>query len=156
MRIERLKTIKEIIKESRIESQENLSGQLCAKGFHVTQATLSRDLKFLKVGKSPDTLGGFYYSLPKAESMKETETGFYQDLERGCISIGFSYNLAVLHTMPGHANSVAFALDNLEFKGILGTIAGDDTVMIILKERVDGIMFSSRLQEKIPDLEILT
>ena len=155
MRIERLKTIKEIIKESRIESQESLSDELGVKGFHVTQATLSRDLKFLKVGKIPDTLGGFYYSLPKAESMKETETGFSGDLERGCISIGFSHNLAVLHTMPGHANSAAFALDNLEFEEILGTIAGDDTVMIILKEQVDRLIFSSRLQEKIPDLEIL-
>ena len=87
--------------------------------------------------------------------MKETETGFYQDLQRGSISIGFSSTLAVLHTMPGHANSVAFALDNLEMEEILGTIAGDDTVMVILKEQTDRNKFTARLRVKIPDLEIL-
>jgi transcriptional regulator of arginine metabolism len=155
MRIERLKTIKDIIKNTQIGSQENLAEELDTRGFHVTQATLSRDLKFLKVGKIPDTAGGFNYSLPKAESAKETAAGFYQDLERGCIAIGFSHNLGVLHTMPGHANSAAFALDNLEFDEILGTIAGDDTVLIILKEQTDKKTFSVKLQQKIPHLEVI-
>lgn len=156
MKIERLKAIKQIIRNNRVSSQEQLLEWLTEKGLQVTQATLSRDLKFLKVGKVPDTAGGFYYKLPEAESMKETRAGFYRDLERGCISISFSGNLAVLHTMPGHANSAAFALDNLELPEITGTIAGDDTILIILHEGAAKNEFACTLQQIIPDLEVQT
>jgi len=155
LKIDRLKAIKHIIKENRIGSQEHLLERLVEEGFQVTQATLSRDLKFLKVGKVPDTAGGFYYKLPAAESMKETTAGFHHDLQRGCISIGFSGGLAVMHTMPGHANSAAFALDNLEFTEILGTIAGDDTILLILKENAEKEALASSLRGIIPDLEVL-
>lgn len=155
MKIERLKAIKSIIRKNRIGSQEELLECLAENGFSVTQATLSRDLKFLKVGKVPDTGGGFFYRLPRAESMKETKEGFYRDLRRGSISIAFSGNLAVLHTMPGHANSAAFALDNLEFDEILGTIAGDDTILLILKEGVQKERLADSLGAIISDLEVL-
>lgn len=156
MKIERLKAIKTIIRGNRIGSQEHLLERLMEEGFQVTQATLSRDLKFLKVGKVPDTAGGFYYKLPAAESMKETTAGFHRDLQRACISINFSGNLAVLHTMPGHANSAAFALDNLELKEIAGTIAGDDTILILLKEDAVRTELAGYLQQIIPDLEVLS
>jgi transcriptional regulator of arginine metabolism len=156
MKIERLKTIKKIIRENRIGSQELLLDCLAEKGITVTQATLSRDLKFLKVGKVPDTAGGFYYRLPEAEAMKETKDGFYRDLQRASISIGFSGNLGVMHTMPGHANSAAFALDNLEFDEILGTIAGDDTILLILQEHADKEILTASLRRIVPDLEVLT
>lgn len=156
MRLQRLQAVKEIIKTKKVRSQEELNDILAAKGFSVAQATLSRDLKFLKVTKTIDKKGGFYYSLPEAESAKETMTGFYNDLERGVISIGFSGNIGVLHTMPGHANSAAFALDNLELNGILGTIAGDDTVMIILKETSSRETVKNKLLQIVPELELLS
>lgn len=153
-RLSRLKAIKEVIRTERIDSQEALLDHISQRGYSVTQATLSRDLKFLKVGKVPDGTGGFFYRLPEREIGKESENGFLSDIERGFISIDFSGNLGVLHTMPGHANSVAFALDNLEFSQILGTIAGDDTILLILKEGGDPHALERELADKIPDLEL--
>jgi transcriptional regulator of arginine metabolism len=153
-RLSRLKAIKEVIRTERIDSQEVLLDHIRRRGYSVTQATLSRDLKFLKVGKIPDGTGGFFYRLPEREIEKESEDGFLNDIERGFISIAFSGNLGVLHTMPGHANSVAFALDNLEFPQILGTIAGDDTILLILREDVTPRELERELAAKIPELEI--
>ncbi len=154
LKIERLHTIKNIIKNDRIRSQEQLLERLSEAGYPVTQGTLSRDLKFLKVGKVPDAGGGFYYKLPATEQIKETKEGFLQDIARGCISIDFSGNLSVLHTMPGHANSVAFALDNLEIHEVLGTIAGDDTVLIILREEIKRSTLVETLQGIAPEIEV--
>mgnify|MGYP006283674963 CR=1 FL=1 len=153
-RLDRLRTIKDIIQTTKIESQERLLKHLGNRGYCVTQATLSRDLKFLKVGKIPDKEHGQIYRLPEAEAVKESEEGFIEDIERGTISLSFSGNIGVLHTMPGHANSVAFALDNFEFDEILGTIAGDDTVLLVLREGLERESFLSALVEKIPYLEL--
>lgn len=153
-RLNRLRAIKDIIQTKKIGSQESLLEHLDSRGFSVTQATLSRDLKFLKVGKIPDEEFGLVYRLPEAEACKESEEGFIADIERGTISIAFSGNIGVLHTMPGHANSVAFALDNFEFDEVLGTIAGDDTVLLVIREGMDRESFLSVLLEKVPYLEL--
>ncbi|MDR1931233.1 MAG: ArgR family transcriptional regulator [Spirochaetales bacterium] len=149
----RLKTIKRIIKTNRVASQEELLGFLIAEGYSVTQATLSRDLKLLKVGKVSEGQTGYYYTLPGEEDRRESEKSYVQDFQRGYVSIEFSHNLGVVRTLTGHANSVALALDNLGMEEILGTIAGDDTVLIVLKERVSGSDIIEKLREKIPDLE---
>jgi transcriptional regulator of arginine metabolism len=148
-----LKTIKRIIKTNRVASQEELLGFLIAEGYSVTQATLSRDLKLLKVGKVSEGQTGYYYTLPGEEDRRESEKSYVQDFQRGYVSIEFSHNLGVVRTLTGHANSVALALDNLGMEEILGTIAGDDTVLIVLKERVSGSDIIEKLREKIPDLE---
>ncbi len=153
-RLSRLNAIKEIIGVNRVGSQEHLQGHLAGFGITVTQATLSRDLKFLKVAKIPDGDAGFVYKLPDAEQAKETETEFLRDIERGAISVHFSGNLAVLATMPGHANSVAFALDHLEFPEIIGTVAGDDTILLILHEKAERRVLAEKLMEINPSLEI--
>jgi transcriptional regulator of arginine metabolism len=149
----RLKTIKRIIKANRVASQEELLGLLVAEGYSVTQATLSRDLKLLKVGKVSEGQTGYYYTLPGEEDRRESEKSYVQDFQRGYVSIEFSHNLGVVRTLTGHANSVALALDNLGMEEILGTLAGDDTVLIVLKEGVSGAHIIEKLREKIPDLE---
>lgn len=149
----RLKAIKRIIRNNRISSQEALLGYLQEEGFNVTQATLSRDLKLLKVGKVSQGENGYYYTLPGEEERKESEQGYIQDFQRGYVSIEFSGNLGVVRTLSGHADSVALALDNMNMDEILGTIAGDDTVMLVLSEGVTGEEFLTKLREKIPDLE---
>jgi transcriptional regulator of arginine metabolism len=149
----RLKTIKRIIKGNRIASQEELLGFLIAEGYSVTQATLSRDLKLLKVGKVSEGQTGYYYTLPGEEDRRESEKSYVQDFQRGYVSIEFSRNIGVVRTLTGHANSVALALDNLGMEEILGTIAGDDTVLLVLKEGVSGSLIIEKLREKIPDLE---
>jgi transcriptional regulator of arginine metabolism len=149
----RLKTIKRIIKANRVASQEELLGFLLAEGYSVTQATLSRDLKLLKVGKVSEGQSGYYYTLPGEEDRRESEKSYVQDFQRGYVSIEFSHNLGVVRTLTGHANSVALALDNLGMEEILGTIAGDDTVLMVLKEGIPGAHVIEKLREKIPDLE---
>lgn len=149
----RLKAIKRIIRNNRVASQETLLGFLEEEGFSVTQATLSRDLKLLKVGKVSEGQSGYYYTLPGDEDRKESERSYVQDFQRGYVSLEFSRNIGVVRTLTGHANSVALSLDNLNMEEILGTIAGDDTVMIVLRENVNTEEFIEKLREKIPDLE---
>ena len=136
---ERMEAVKDIIKESRISSQEQLLTELLKKGFDVTQATLSRDLKQIKVAKISDGHEGYMYSIPgyqKVTSARSTSSVWVEDLRRGFVSLAFSGNICVITTLVGHANSVAAAIDNLELKGILGTVAGDDTIFAVMDEGV--------------------
>ena len=149
----RLKTIKRLIKTTRVASQEELLGHLVAEGYSVTQATLSRDLKLLKVGKVSEGQTGYYYTLPGEEDRRESEKSYVQDFQRGYVSVEFSHNIGVVRTLTGHANSVALALDNLAMEEILGTIAGDDTVLMVIREGVTGQQIIEKLRKIIPDLE---
>jgi transcriptional regulator of arginine metabolism len=153
-RFERLKVVKKIIKNNRIDSQETLLGFLEKEGYSVTQATLSRDLKLLRVGKIADGHSGYYYTLPGDEERRESEKTYLQDFLRGYVSIDFSGNIAVIRTLTGHADSVAIALDNLMFEGVIGTVAGDDTVIAVLAEGISSQDFLQIMREKLPQLEI--
>ncbi len=153
-RAERLKAVRNIIRTHRITSQEMLLNHLRNEGFQVTQATLSRDLKLLKVGKISEGSNGYYYTLPTEEELRESETNYVADLRRGFISIEFSGNLAILRTITGHADTVGIALDNLGMEDILGTVAGDDTVLIVLREGATGESVTAQLAERVPDLGI--
>ncbi|HDQ15114.1 MAG TPA: arginine repressor [Sediminispirochaeta sp.] len=152
-RSERLKKIKELIRAHRIENQEGLLDHLQKEGFHVTQATLSRDLKYLRVSKISDGWTGYYYSLPTDESPPKAEQGYVQDVRRGIVSLEFSYNMGVIKTLPGHADSVALALDKLNLPEILGTVAGDDTIFVILREGMTKEDLITSFREKIPEIE---
>lgn len=150
----RLKIIKKLIKENKIDSQEKLLELLDSENISVTQATLSRDLKLLKVSKVADSGNGYYYSLLEEELQKVSEERYIMDINRGYLSINFSGNLGVMRTFSGHANTVALAIDNLEMEEIIGTIAGDDTVLIILKEALAPADFLVILRERFPHLDI--
>ena len=104
-RLTRLKTVRKLIKNYRIESQEELLGHLQKEGFEVTQATLSRDLKLLKVGKVSDGHAGYVYTLPDENERRESEQIYIQDFLRGYVSIDFSGNIVVIKTFGGHADA---------------------------------------------------
>lgn len=153
-RLTRLKAVRKLIKTYRIESQEILLGYLHKEGFVVTQATLSRDLKLLKVGKISDGQNGYVYSLPGDEERQETERTYIHDFLRGYISIDWSGNLVVIKTYSGHSDSVALAVDNLGLDDVLGTISGrDNTVFVCLREGISGENFMNRMKASIPELE---
>ncbi|MDR3248482.1 MAG: ArgR family transcriptional regulator [Treponema sp.] len=153
-RLARLKSVRKLIKTYRIESQESLLGHLQKEGFLVTQATLSRDLKLLKVGKVSDGHGGYLYSLPGDDERQETERTYIHDFLRGYISIEWSGSIVVIKTYSGHSDSVALAVDNLGLEDVLGTIAGrDNTVFVALREGVSGEDFMNLMKESIPELE---
>jgi transcriptional regulator of arginine metabolism len=123
---DRLITVRNIIGEYAVESQEELLNILKSKGFEVTQATLSRDMKRLKIIKSPDIEGNYIYTLPKENN--------YATIPDERAVIEFSGQLAVMRTRPGYASAVASDIDTKAQHEIMGTIAGDDTILIIPRE----------------------
>ena len=132
----RLDAIKMIISSKEVGSQEELLQELNREGFELTQATLSRDLKQLKVAKAASMNGKYVYVLPNNIMYKRSTDQSAGEMLRnnGFISLQFSGNIAVIRTRPGYASSMAYDIDNNEFSEILGTIAGDDTIMLVLRE----------------------
>ncbi|MCY1151407.1 MAG: arginine repressor [Sphaerochaetaceae bacterium] len=149
----RLNLVKELIKNNRIDNQDTLLEMLKKEGYSVTQATLSRDLKMLKVGKISDGWSGYYYALPENDLISESEKSYIQDVRRGILSIEFSGNFGVIKTRSGHANSVAIALDVLAIPEILGTLAGDDTIFVILREGMSKEDLQESFKNRIPDIQ---
>ena len=149
----RLKAIKKLIKNNKIESQDVLLKELIKEGFDVTQATLSRDLKLLKVGKISDGHAGYVYMLQTEEERSENEQIFVQDFLRGYVSIDWNATTVVIKTFGGHADSVANALDCFNLDEVLGTVAGDSCVFAALKAGISGEDFMKTLKKHIPDLE---
>ena len=136
----RLEAIKMIISGKEVGSQEEVLNELRKEGFTLTQATLSRDLKQLKVAKAASMTGKYVYVLPNEtmyrRSHKPLSAGEMLS-NPGFLSINFSGNLGVIKTRPGYASSIAYNIDNSNVPEILGTIAGDDTIIIVLREGVD-------------------
>ena len=133
----RLDAIKIIISSKEIGSQEELLQALSKEGFSLTQATLSRDLKQLKVAKAASMNGNYVYVLPNNTMYKRmTDPKHDNDnvIHNGFISIELSSNIAVIKTRPGYASSLAYDIDNKNFDEILGTIAGDDTILLVIRE----------------------
>jgi transcriptional regulator of arginine metabolism len=149
-RTERHLAIKRIIGKRKVKSQEQLLEYLQAEGFAVTQATLSRDLKQLRVVKISDGPG---YSYAMIEHEESSEKNFMEDFIMGFLSIDFSGSFGLIKTLPGHAQSVALALDNLKLPEILGTIAGDDTILIVPKDKVSRADLLRSMEKKIPALK---
>ncbi len=149
----RLNKIKELIQIHHIDSQEMLLELLVKEDFQVTQATLSRDLKMLKVGKISDGWSGYYYALPDNDLISESEKSYIQDVRRGVLSIEFSGNIGVIKTRQGHADSVALALDVLSIPEILGSVAGDDTIFVILREGMTKEDLITSFRKRIPEVE---
>ena len=148
----RRRAVLDLIAGGAISSQGQLLKHLSARGHPTTQATLSRDLKILKVGKLPNGRGGYTYAF-----REDAVGGAGQDVQamflHGYRSIAFSGNLAVIHTLPGHAASVAFALDRLAVAGIIGTVAGDDTILAVLAEGTGAAAARRALARRIRGFE---
>lgn len=153
---ERLSAIRQLIKNNKIQNQDELLDLLQKEGFEVTQATLSRDLRFLQVVKIPGEKGNYIYAFNSDSSSAELETSqiYIQDFLRGYLSVEISGNMVVIKTFQGHANTVCNAIDNLNIPEILGTVAGDNTMFAVLREGVTKAQFEKSLTEKIPGVEI--
>jgi transcriptional regulator of arginine metabolism len=137
-RVERQLEIRKIILNGKVRSQEELLMQLRKNGFELTQATLSRDLKLLQVARVPHPTRGYVYGIPGAEKDEDSnEQNRVNFLADGFKDLQFSGNLAVVKTLPGYANSIAAVIDKAGPWEIIGTVAGDDTILLIQRE---GIM----------------
>jgi len=151
----RLEALRLIISSQQLGSQEELLNALQKEGFKLTQATLSRDLKQLKVAKAATMGGNYVYVLPNDAMYKRVSTP--QSIREmmqvpGFVSIQFSKNIGVIKTRPGYASSIAWNIDNSNIPEILGTIAGDDTIFIVLEEGVTHEEIMDKLGKVVPNL----
>ncbi|KXB36738.1 arginine repressor protein [Bacteroidales bacterium KA00344] len=136
----RLEAIKMIISSKELGSQEEVLQELKKEGFELTQATLSRDFKQLKVAKAASMNGQYVYVLPNETMYKRIHkplSALEMLQSPGFQSINFSGNIAIIKTRPGYASSIAYNIDNSNVEEVLGTIAGDDTILMVLKEGVE-------------------
>lgn len=153
-RTQRQLAIKQAILNNRISSQEELLRILKDQGFESTQATLSRDLKILKVAKASDQILGYVYVIQEAVSKEnQRDSSRINFLADGFRDLQFSGNLAVIKTMPGYASSLAVVIDNAQPYEVIGTIAGDDTILIIMREGISRSDLINCLVLIMPTLE---
>lgn len=149
---QRILAIRNILVKQRISSQEELLDQLKKKGFHLTQATLSRDLKIIRAGRIPDNEKGYVYFIPSSRIEQENILAKENFPVNGFLSIDFAWHLGVIRTMPGYANSIASAIDRMGSYNILGTVAGDDTILLIPREGFSRSDIMNELARLIPEL----
>lgn len=153
----RLEALKMILSSQEIGSQNDLLKALKKEGFQLTQATLSRDLKQLKVAKAASMNGKYVYVLPNETMYRRVRTprrASEMQLVSGFLSINFSGNMGVIKTRPGYASSIAFNIDNNDVENIIGTIAGDDTIFIVIKEGSEYDDVIEELSYIIPDITV--
>ena len=134
MKSQRQAKILEIISNKNIETQEQLLAELQSEGFRGTQATISRDIKELRIVKELTSLGTYRYTI----SVSDLGSSFSARLNtifRECvISFDYAQNIIVVRTLPGLASAAGSAIDAMNLNTIVGTLAGDDTVMIVMRD----------------------
>ncbi|MBQ9519823.1 MAG: arginine repressor [Firmicutes bacterium] len=148
MKTERQSRILELIRENDIDTQEMLAEMLEKNGFHVTQATVSRDIRELKITKVGVQGGGFKYAVMTGGST-ETAKRMTRVFKEGVLSIDYAGNLIVIKTIQGMAMGVAAAIDAMDKAEIMGTIAGDDTIFCVVKTEEKAIRLVERLKSDI-------
>ncbi|MCD6354889.1 MAG: arginine repressor [Prolixibacteraceae bacterium] len=153
-RVKRQLEIRKIILNGNVRSQEELLDVLKMKGVDITQATLSRDLKALQVAKIPHPTKGYVYSISEAggdeSGMQQSHVNYLTD---GFRSLQFSGSLAVIKTMPGYASSIAAVIDSAKKWEIIGTIAGDDTILLVQREGILKTDLQNALVTIMPNLK---
>ena len=122
------------------------------EGFDVTQATLSRDLKTLSVVRVPDESGEYVYSFADPEGKAGSGVSLSADFMRGFISMEFSGAFAMVKTLPGHAGSVAYALDHMRLASVLGTLAGDDSILVVPRDGATKADILREIRQRVPDI----
>lgn len=134
MKFQRQAKILDLIEHNEIETQEELSAKLCDLGYDTTQATVSRDIKELRLVKTLSSSGKYYYTT----STKEAESSFSSRLRNifcECVtSIESAQNMVVIKTLPGLGSAAAMAIDSMRISQVVGTLGGDDTVFIVMRD----------------------
>ena len=152
-KIDRHNLIKQIILDNKISSQDELLDALRKVGFELTQATLSRDLKEIRVGKLADPARGSIYVLHEQLNKNNQQSNAPSIPVNSVLSVVFSYHLCVIRTFPAFASTVATFIDNSQLPGIAGTVAGDDTIMVIPREGYTQKDILKALGSVIPGIE---
>ena len=145
MKIQRHAKIVELIHEYEIDTQEELAGRLNEAGFQVTQATVSRDIRELKLTKIAVDGGGQKYAVVSSRS-SELDEKYLRILREGFVSMDMAQNILVIRTVAGMAMAVGAALDAMKWKEIAGCIAGDDTIFAAIRSVEDTILVMDKIR----------
>ena len=149
MKNSRQKKIMELIAEKNIETQEQLLQELTEAGFKCTQATISRDIKELRIVKSLDGFGSYRYSVPKKGEREKFDNRF-RVIFRECVTnVDYAQNLIVIRTLPGLASAAGSAIDAMGMNKVVGTLAGDDTVMVVMRDSNAAAAFCGEIKNLI-------
>ena len=133
MKLDRQAMILEIIGQENIETQEQLLTRLQARGFRCTQATISRDIKQLHLIKEPVGQGVYKYAVSGNRTTLNVAAKLRTIFRECIVSIDYAQNIVVVKTMPGLANGACSALDNMDMNDIVGSLAGDDTALLVMR-----------------------
>ena len=146
LKSQRQAKIMEIISTTNVETQEQLLAALLDAGFTSTQATISRDIKELRIVKELTSFGTYRYTTATRE-VPATFSGRLNTIFRECVTtFDYAQNIIVIHTLPGLANAAASALDAMNMSVVLGTIAGDDTVFIVMRDTNAAAAFCGEIK----------
>lgn len=149
---QRLSYIRKIIRSEFISSQEELIARLGDLGIKITQSTLSRDLKFMHVAKVPHKEKGYIYVLP---NNTRHDHSISTNITDNITDIAFSGNLCVITTKPGYASAISVPIDSKGISDVLGTIAGDNTILLVLREDYDMTNLMEQLYMLFPSIRSL-
>jgi len=138
--------ILEMVRDHFVETQEELAERLVAEGINVTQATVSRDIKELGLIKVPTGDGRYSYALSPAEHSTQNRERFRRLFADCVLGLNFSQNIVVIRTLPGTASAVGEAVDSLSWESVIGTLAGDNTLLVIVKPTEMAESITHRLE----------
>ena len=149
MKANRQKKILELITEKSIETQEQRLKELHDCGYKSTQATVSRDIKELRIIKTLDGLGGYRYSVPRKNEGEKFDARF-RVIFRECVtSMDYAQNLVVVKTMPGLGAAAGANIDALHMPTVVGTLSGDDTTLVIMRDSESAMDFCEEIRKMI-------
>ncbi len=146
MKSQRQAKILEIISNSNVETQEQLLAELQKEGFRGTQATISRDIKELRIVKELTSLGTYRYTTSTAD-LSSSFTSRLNTIFRECvISFDYAQNIIVIRTLPGLASAAGSAIDAMNLSTVVGSLAGDDTVIVIMRDTNAAATFCGEIK----------
>ena len=136
----------EIISTTNVETQEQLLDALREAGFNSTQATISRDIKELRIIKELTSFGTYRYTTSTKEITSTFSTRLNNIFRECIVRYDYAMNIVVVHTMPGLASAAASAIDGMKMSFVIGTLAGDDTVFIVMRDQNAAAAFCSEIK----------
>lgn len=147
MKLERRSFILDLISKNEIETQEEILKHLKNNGYNVTQATVSRDINQLKLIKIQNGKGGYKYATGITNSSDEDVSRFHSIFSKTVLNIDYANNLVVIKCYVGMANAACAALDTMNHEGVVGTLSGDDTILIIMRTQEEAAILVKELQK---------
>ena len=146
MKSQRQAKIIEIISTRNVETQEQLLAALQEEGFRGTQATISRDIKELRIVKELTSMGTYRYTTSANEVSGSFTSRLNMIFKECVVSFDYAQNIVVIHTLPGLAAAAGSAVDAMNLSAVLGTLAGDDTVMVVMRDGNSAAAFCGEIR----------